>query len=60
MKRVWNAIIKRGAVREDAGCPVCLGKHDEEIHEATLNVRQWFRSELTKRTEGGSCYEVAG
>ena len=29
-------------------CRVCLGQHEEQIHEATLNVRQWFRGEVTK------------
>ena len=29
-------------------CPVCLGQHEEQIHDATLNVRQWFRGEVTK------------
>ena len=33
---------------KNASCPVCLIEHDEEIHEATLNVRQWFRGEVTK------------
>ena len=29
-------------------CRICLGPHDEEIHEATLSVRRWFREEVTK------------
>jgi hypothetical protein len=29
-------------------CPVCLGQHEEQIHDATLSVRQWFRGEVTK------------
>jgi hypothetical protein len=29
-------------------CPVCLGQHEEQIHNATLSVRQWFRGEVTK------------
>ncbi|PWU09431.1 MAG: hypothetical protein C5B51_06270 [Terriglobia bacterium] len=29
-------------------CPVCFGPHDEETHTATLNVRRWFRDEVTK------------
>jgi hypothetical protein len=27
-------------------CPVCVVKHDPEIHEATLSVRAWLRSQL--------------
>ena len=40
-----------GAIHAGAECPVCLGPHDEEIHAATLNVRQWFRGEVTKSFE---------
>ena len=29
-------------------CPVCFGQHEEQIHDATLAVRQWFRGEVTK------------
>ena len=29
-------------------CRVCLGQHEEQIHDATLSVRQWFRGEVTK------------
>ena len=29
-------------------CRVCLGQHEEQVHEATLSVRQWFRGEVTK------------
>jgi hypothetical protein len=29
-------------------CPVCMVPHDEEIHEATLGLREWFRFEVTK------------
>ena len=29
-------------------CHVCMVPHDEEIHEATLNLREWFRYEVTK------------
>lgn len=30
------------------GCKICLVEHDPEIHEATLGVRRWFASEVTK------------
>ena len=29
-------------------CKVCLVPHDEETHEATLRVRQWFRYQVTR------------
>ena len=29
-------------------CRVCLGEHEEQIHDATLSVREWFRGEVTK------------
>jgi hypothetical protein len=28
-------------------CAVCLIEHDEELHEATLRVKTWFRYEVT-------------
>ncbi len=28
-------------------CAVCLIEHDDELHEATLRVRRWFRYEVT-------------
>jgi hypothetical protein len=31
----------------DMDCRVCLVEHDEEIHEATLRVRSWFKEEVT-------------
>jgi hypothetical protein len=31
-----------------AECRICLGTHDDEIHAATLSVREWFREEVTK------------
>ena len=31
-----------------ANCKVCLLPHDEEIHAATLAVRQWHRWQVTK------------
>ena len=29
-------------------CPVCLVRHDQEIHAATLSVRLWFRSRVMR------------
>ena len=31
-----------------AECRICLGPHDDEIHDATLSVRRWFRDEVTR------------
>jgi hypothetical protein len=31
-----------------AECRICLGDHDDEIHDATLSVRRWFRDEVTR------------
>ena len=30
-------------------CPVCYAVHDEEIHEATLRIRDWFHFQVTHR-----------
>ena len=27
-------------------CRICLMEHDEEIHAATLSVREWLRDEV--------------
>ena len=29
-------------------CDVCGLMHDEEIHEATLSVHNWFRTQVTQ------------
>jgi hypothetical protein len=29
-------------------CNVCLVPHDDEIHAATLSVRDWFRDQVTQ------------
>ncbi len=31
-------------------CAVCFGLHDEEIHDATVSIRGWLRSEIERRT----------
>ena len=32
---------------QDTDCAVCLIEHDDELHEATLRVKSWFRYEVT-------------
>jgi len=39
-------------------CKVCLVQHDEDLHQATLSVRQWFHSEVVRRLEDYSDAEV--
>lgn len=29
-------------------CPVCLQAHDDEIHAATISIRQWWRERVTR------------
>jgi hypothetical protein len=44
-----GSITRCGASRARTGeCPVCLGQHEDDIHSATLRVRRWFRTEVTK------------
>jgi hypothetical protein len=43
--------VRPAAPRRGPECPTCMGPHDEEIHAATLSVRQWFRGEVTKSFE---------
>ena len=43
--------VRRAATRrrpQSRECRVCLGLHDEEIHAATVRIRQWFRSQVVK------------
>ena len=32
-------------------CKICFGEHQDDIHGATLRVRQWFRDEVLKGFE---------
>lgn len=32
-------------------CKVCLLPHDEEMHQATLDIRDWHRWEVVKNFE---------
>ena len=29
-------------------CKICLGEHSDEIHAATLSVRNWFHFQVTR------------
>ena len=29
-------------------CKICLVQHDDEIHAATLSVRNWFHEQVTQ------------
>lgn len=31
-------------------CRVCLGLHDEDIHDATVTIHLWLRREMARRT----------
>jgi hypothetical protein len=33
---------------QEEECKVCLLEHDEEIHTATLRVREWLRERVTR------------
>ena len=37
--------------RSNSECAVCYAIHDEEIHEATLRIHQWFARQVTHRFE---------
>jgi hypothetical protein len=32
-------------------CAVCMGLHDQAIHDATVEIRLWFRREIARRTD---------
>jgi hypothetical protein len=29
-------------------CRVCFGPHDEEIHQASTSIKEWFKAEVTR------------
>ncbi len=33
---------------DSGSCKVCLVPHDDEIHAATLSVRNWFHEQVTQ------------
>jgi hypothetical protein len=35
--------------RKSSDCSICFGPHDEEIHVATLSVREWLRHEIARK-----------
>ena len=32
-------------------CATCAGRHDEEIHDATVSIHQWLRLEVQRWIE---------
>lgn len=32
-------------------CRICLGEHDEAVHDATCAIHDWFREEVTKNLD---------
>jgi hypothetical protein len=32
-------------------CPICFGPHNDEIHDASLSIRSWFRADVLRRME---------
>ena len=40
-------------------CPICYAAHDEEIHEATLRLRNWFHYQVTHRLEEEEFFSAA-
>ena len=41
-------MLKESKPRAAAECKVCFAPHNDEIHEATLRVRRWFRYQVTR------------
>jgi hypothetical protein len=35
-------------VTEPSECRTCLGPHDDEIHNATVAIHDWFRWQVTR------------
>jgi hypothetical protein len=32
-------------------CPVCFGLHNDDIHDASISIRNWFRADVLRRME---------
>ena len=32
-------------------CLVCFGPHNDEIHDASVSIRSWFRADILRRME---------
>ena len=41
-------MLKDSKPKAGAECKVCLAPHDDEIHDATLRVKKWFRYQVTR------------
>ncbi len=37
-------------------CDICLVPHDDDIHGATVRIRDWFREEVVRQTTPMSPY----
>ena len=40
-----------GPIDQLPECPVCLGVHDPEIHDATITIHRWLRREIARRID---------
>ena len=40
--------MHKNALKSTPECAVCCAPHDEDIHDATLSVHQWFRHQVTR------------
>ena len=36
-------------------CAVCYSTHDDEIHEATLRIHNWFFGQVTRNFADNAC-----
>lgn len=51
-----NDDLKPARIRE---CKVCYLEHSDDIHEATLRIRDWQRHEVTRNLTDGVVPAVA-
>jgi hypothetical protein len=42
-----NCTIEKPVTRSKE-CRACLGPHDDEIHDATVALHEWFRRYITR------------
>ena len=53
-------MVKKHRVKREPECSVCYSTHDDEIHEATLRIHQWFCHQVTHQFVDDGFLELQG
>jgi hypothetical protein len=47
LKKGMHQTMHHSMQLQSSDCKICFGPHDDEIHSATVSIRQWFREWVT-------------